>query len=130
MQAVGHHCDVIKAREQGNHLQNGTASIKNDRIAIMDKTNGSFCNQLFLVGVDECFMIDRRIGFLFIQHHSAISTNDGSCMFQNDQIFANGCACGVKVLRQFFNRAFPLLLQVLQNGGLTLTRFHGRDYLI
>ena len=64
MQAVGHHRDVIKAREQGNHLQNGTASIKNDRIAIMDKTNGSFCNQLFLVGVDECFMIDRRIGFL------------------------------------------------------------------
>ena len=29
MQTVGHHRDVIKAREQGDHLQNGTASIKN-----------------------------------------------------------------------------------------------------
>ncbi len=41
-------------------------------------------------------MIDRRIGSPLLEHHSAISTNDGSGMFQNDQIFANGRACGVK----------------------------------
>ena len=96
----------------------------------MNKTNGSFCNQLFLVGVDKRFMIDRRIGFLFVQHHAAISTNDGSGMFQNDQTLVDGLVPVVsKYCAKFFNRAFTLLLQILQNGGLTLTRFHGRDYL-
>lgn len=94
----------------------------------MDIFHGGCGYQRFFVGIDKRFVINRRIGLFFIQHHAAIGTDDGSGIFQNDQIFADSGACCVKVLGQFFNRAFSLFLQVLQNRGLTLTRFHRRDY--
>ena len=128
MQAVGHDGDIAKAGKHRHHLQHGASGIKDDGVAIVDKLDGRLCDQRLFMGVDQRFVIDRRVGFIFIQHHAAIRANNGSGIFQNDQVFANGGARGVKVLGQLLNRAFSLLLQMLQNSSLTLTWFHRRNY--
>ena len=126
MQAVGHHRDVVKAAEQGDHLQDGTACIQNDRVAIVDKFNGGFGNQRFLVGIDQRFVVDRRVRFVFIEHHAAVGSNDGARVFEQYEVLAYRRAGGVKVVGQILYRAFSLLLQMLENGRLPLTRFHRR----
>ncbi|MNS36977.1 hypothetical protein D3C72_691770 [compost metagenome] len=126
VQAVGHHRDVIKAAEHRDHLQDSAARIENDRVAIVNKLDGGFGNQRFLVGIDQGFMVNRRIGFVFVEYHSAIGSNDCARVFEQYQVLAYCRAGGVKVVGQILYRAFSLLLQMLQNGRLPLTWFHRR----
>ena len=102
VQAVGHHRDVVKAVEQRDHLQDGAARIKNNGVTIMDKFHGGFGNQRFLVGVDQRFVIDRRVGFIFVEHHPTVGSNDRACVFEQYQVLAYRCAGGVKVVGQLF----------------------------
>ncbi len=92
----------------------------------MDKFHGGFGNQRFLVGVDQRFVIDRRVGFVFVEHHPAVGSNDCASVFEQYQVLAYCCAGGVKVVGQLLYRAFSLLLQMLKNGRLPLTWFHRR----
>ncbi len=66
MQAVGHHGDVIEVAEQRHHLQHRAARVEDNRVAVVDVANGCFSNQPFLHGVDQRFVIDGRIGLVFI----------------------------------------------------------------
>ncbi len=78
------------------------------------------------MGVDQRFMVNRRIGFILVEYHATVGANDGAGVFQRDQILADGGASGIEVLRQLFDRAFSLRLQELENGCLALTWFHRR----
>lgn len=78
------------------------------------------------MGVDQRFMVNRRIGFILVEYHATVGANDGAGVFQRDQILADGGASGIEVLRQLFDRALSLRLQELENGCLALTWFHRR----
>ncbi len=78
------------------------------------------------MGVDQRFMVNRRIGFILVEYHATVGANDGAGVFQRDQILADGGASGIEVLRQLFDRAFSLRLQELENGCPALTWFHRR----
>ena len=95
----------------------------------MDVAYGGLGNLRFLVGVDQRLVVDRRVGLVFIQHYAAVGADDGPGILQNHQILADSGAGGVEVLRQLFDRAFALRLQVLENGCLALTWFHRRCIL-
>ena len=92
----------------------------------MDKFDGGFGNQRFLVSIDQRFVVDRRVGFVFIEHHAAVGTNDGAGVFEQHQVLAYCRAGGVKVVGQILYRALSLLLQMLKYGRLPLTWFHRR----
>ena len=66
MQAVGHHGNVIEAAEHRHHLQHRAAGVKNDRVAIVNEADRGFGNPLFFMGVDQRFVVDGRIGLVFI----------------------------------------------------------------
>ena len=107
-------------------MQDGAACVENDGITIVNKFNGGLGNKRFLVGIDQRFVIDRRVSFVLIQHHPAVSSDDGARVFEQYQVLAYCRAGGVKVVGQILYRAFSLLLQMLENGRLPLTRFHRR----
>ncbi len=74
-------------------------------------------------------MIDGWVGLIFVEDHATVGANNGAGIFEDHQILAYGGAGGVEVLRQLFNRAFTLRLQVLNNGCLALTWFHSGSIL-
>ncbi len=38
------------------------------------------------MGVDQRFMVNRRIGFILVEYHATVGANDGAGVFQRDQI--------------------------------------------
>ncbi|MNH37621.1 hypothetical protein D3C79_985440 [compost metagenome] len=103
MQAVGHHRDVIKATQHRHHLQHRAARIENNGITVMDKLHCGIGDQRFLLGIDQRFVVDRRIGFVFIQHHAAVGSDHRSGVFQDHQILADGGTGGIKVVGQILD---------------------------
>ena len=64
----------------------------------------------------------KRVAFIFSSApHGSAAGREG--------LLTDSGAGGVEVLRQLFDRAFALRLQVLENGCLALTWFHKRCIL-
>ena len=84
----------------------------------------------FLWVMISVFVIDWRIGFVFIQHHAAIGTNNGSGVFQGYEVFAYCRACGVKYCANSSTDIFPAFADTPEWPPDADGWFHGRDSLI